>query len=38
MFDIGWTELLMIAVVAIVVVGPKDLPRACARSVNGPAA
>ncbi len=28
MFDIGWTELLVIAVVAIVVIGPKDLPRA----------
>ncbi len=28
MFDISWTELLVIAVVAIVVVGPKDLPRA----------
>lgn len=27
MFDIGWLELLVIAVVAIVVVGPKDLPR-----------
>ncbi len=27
MFDIGWTELLIIAVVAIIVVGPKDLPR-----------
>ncbi|MFO1184151.1 MAG: Sec-independent protein translocase protein TatB [Bauldia sp.] len=27
MFDIGWTELLVVAVVAIVVVGPKDLPR-----------
>lgn len=26
-FDIGWVELLVIAVVAIVVVGPKDLPR-----------
>jgi len=26
MFDIGWTELLVIAVVAIIVVGPKDLP------------
>ena len=26
MFDIGWTELLLIAVVAIVVIGPKDLP------------
>lgn len=28
MFDIGWTELVVIAVVAIVVIGPKDLPRA----------
>jgi len=27
MFDIGWTELLLVAVVAIIVVGPKDLPR-----------
>ncbi len=27
MFDIGWTELLVIAVVAVVVVGPKDLPK-----------
>ncbi|AXS40534.1 Sec-independent protein translocase protein TatB [Breoghania sp. L-A4] len=27
MFDIGWTELLVVATVAIVVVGPKDLPR-----------
>jgi len=26
MFDIGWTELLVIAVVMIIVVGPKDLP------------
>ncbi len=26
MFDIGWSELLVIAVVAIIVVGPKDLP------------
>ncbi len=28
MFDIGWTELLVIAVVASVVIGPKDRPRA----------
>lgn len=28
MFDIGWTELVVIAVVAIIVIGPKDLPRA----------
>jgi len=27
MFDIGWTEMLVIGVIAIVVVGPKDLPR-----------
>ncbi len=26
MFDIGWTELLVIGIVALVVVGPKDLP------------
>ncbi|MDP5308895.1 Sec-independent protein translocase protein TatB [Paracoccus spongiarum] len=26
MFDIGWTELLLIGVVALIVVGPKDLP------------
>lgn len=25
--DIGWTELLLIAALAIIVVGPKDLPR-----------
>lgn len=28
MFEIGWTEILLIALVAIVVIGPKDLPRA----------
>ena len=27
MFDIGWSEILVIAVVAIIVVGPKELPR-----------
>ncbi len=27
MFEVGWTEMLVIAVVMIVVVGPKDLPR-----------
>lgn len=26
MFDIGWAEMMVIAVVAIVVVGPKELP------------
>lgn len=27
-FDIGWPELLLIGVVALVVIGPKDLPAA----------
>jgi sec-independent protein translocase protein TatB len=27
MFDIGWSELFVIAVVAIIVIGPKELPR-----------
>lgn len=26
MFDVGWTELLLIGIVALIVVGPKDLP------------
>ena len=26
MFDLGWMELLIIGVVALIVVGPKDLP------------
>ena len=26
MFDIGYSELLLIAIVALVVIGPKDLP------------
>jgi len=28
MFDIGWQELFIIAVFALIVVGPKDLPQA----------
>jgi sec-independent protein translocase protein TatB len=27
MFDIGWSELFVIGVVALVVIGPKDLPK-----------
>lgn len=26
MFDVGWSELLLIGIVALIVVGPKDLP------------
>ena len=28
MFDIGSTELLLIVIIAVIVIGPKDLPRA----------
>jgi sec-independent protein translocase protein TatB len=27
MFDIGWSELLVVGALALIVVGPKDLPR-----------
>ena len=27
MFDIGWSEFVVIGVVALIVIGPKDLPR-----------
>ena len=27
MFDIGWSEILIIAAIAVIVIGPKDLPR-----------
>ncbi|WP_119165664.1 Sec-independent protein translocase protein TatB [Algihabitans albus] len=26
MFDIGWTEMLVIAMLALIIIGPKDLP------------
>ena len=26
MFGLGWTEMLVIGVVALIVIGPKDLP------------
>jgi len=28
MFDIGWQEIFLIGLVALIVIGPKDLPRA----------
>jgi sec-independent protein translocase protein TatB len=27
MFDIGWTEMAVIALLALIIIGPKDLPR-----------
>jgi sec-independent protein translocase protein TatB len=33
MFEIGWSEMVVILVVALVVIGPKDLPRV-ARSLG----
>lgn len=37
MFDIGWDEMALVAVVALIVIGPKDLPhvlRACGQWVR----
>lgn len=34
MFDIGWQEIFLIAVVALLIIGPKDLPRTL-RTVTG---
>jgi sec-independent protein translocase protein TatB len=37
MFDIGWQELLLIAIVALIVIGPKDMPvamRTVARALS----
>lgn len=28
MFDIGWSELILVVVVALVVIGPNDMPKA----------
>jgi sec-independent protein translocase protein TatB len=28
MFDVGWSELLVIGAVALIVIGPKDIPKA----------
>ena len=27
MFDIGWTELLVVGIVALIVIGPRELPK-----------
>ena len=27
MFDIGWTEILILAVISLFVIGPKDIPK-----------
>jgi sec-independent protein translocase protein TatB len=35
MFDIGWQELFILAVIALIVVGPKDLPRAIRTITKG---
>ena len=34
MFDIGWSELLLVALVTLVVVGPREIPRVL-RAVRG---
>ena len=35
MFDIGWQELFILAVIALIVIGPKDLPRALRTITKG---
>jgi len=35
MFDIGWQELFILAVIAIIVIGPKDLPQAMRTITKG---
>jgi len=39
MFDIGWSELVVIAVVALIAIGPKELPGVLrhGRAVDGKA-
>ena len=34
MFDLGWSELLIVAAIAVIIVGPKEMPRVV-RSVTG---
>ena len=35
MLDIGWQELFLIAIVALIVIGPKDLPRVMRMVMKG---
>ncbi len=35
MFDIGWQELLIVGTLAILVIGPKDMPRALRTIMHG---
>ncbi|MBT4890288.1 MAG: twin-arginine translocase subunit TatB [Rhodospirillales bacterium] len=35
MLDIGWQELMVVAILAIIVIGPKDLPRALRTVMQG---
>ena len=35
MFDIGWQELFILAVIALIVIGPKDLPSAIRTITRG---
>ena len=37
MFDFGWGELVVIGIVALIAIGPKELPTSCARSASGSA-
>lgn len=35
MFDLGWSELMMIAVITVIVVGPRELPRVLRTVMQG---
>lgn len=35
MFDIGWTELLIVAMIALLIIGPRELPRMLRTLGNG---
>ncbi len=27
MFDVGWSEMLVVVLIAVLVIGPKDIPK-----------